>query len=129
VAASRRFLRRAPDWVGTAAALHDQVVAPIAVKKTQGAWYRQIGVQSVWMAALDVADTRTTRSLAGRRRAGDQRLPASALRVFGWKTGRTYVRHENERLWETGKSRCPQGMPAPSKEGMLWSGRSPTLMG
>jgi Transposase DDE domain. len=46
--------------------LHDEVVAPIAVKRTKGAWYRQWRTVSVDGSTLDVADNQENEKAFGR---------------------------------------------------------------
>ena len=46
--------------------LHDEVVAPIAVKRTKGAWYRQWRTVSVDGSTLDVADNQDNEKAFGR---------------------------------------------------------------
>lgn len=46
--------------------LHDQVVAPIAVKRTKGAWYRRWRTVSVDGSTLDVADNQDNEKAFGR---------------------------------------------------------------
>jgi len=46
--------------------LHDEVVAPIAVKQTKGAWYRQWRVVSLDGSTLDVADEQDNEKVFGR---------------------------------------------------------------
>jgi hypothetical protein len=46
--------------------LHDAVVAPIAVKRTKGAWYRQWRMVSVDGSTLDVADNQHNEKAFGR---------------------------------------------------------------
>lgn len=46
--------------------LHDEVVAPIAVKRTKGAWYRQWRSVSLDGSTLDVADERANEKAFGR---------------------------------------------------------------
>jgi hypothetical protein len=46
--------------------LHDQVVAPIAVKQTRGAWYRNWRLVSLDGSTLDVADSKENRAAFGR---------------------------------------------------------------
>src|SRR5262249_42447933 len=46
--------------------LHDDVVEPIAVKKTQGAWYRKWKLVSLDGSTMDVADTKENREAFGR---------------------------------------------------------------
>lgn len=46
--------------------LHDEVVAPIAVKKTKGAWYRRWRTVSLDGSTLDVADNQNNEKAFGR---------------------------------------------------------------
>ena len=46
--------------------LHDEVVAPIAVKRTQGAWYRDWRLVSLDGSTLDVADNQNNEKAFGR---------------------------------------------------------------
>ena len=46
--------------------LHDQVVAPLAVKRTKGAWYRDWRLVSVDGSTLDVADNQDNQKAFGR---------------------------------------------------------------
>jgi hypothetical protein len=46
--------------------LHDEVVAPIAVKRTKGAWYRDWRLVSVDGSTLDVADNQNNEQAFGR---------------------------------------------------------------
>jgi hypothetical protein len=46
--------------------LHDEVVAPIALKQTRGAWYRNWKLVSLDGSTLDVADTQANRAAFGR---------------------------------------------------------------
>jgi hypothetical protein len=46
--------------------LHDEVVAPIAVKQTRGAWYKNWKLVSLDGSTLDVADTKANRAAFGR---------------------------------------------------------------
>lgn len=46
--------------------LHDEVVEPIAVKKTRGAWYKKWKLVSLDGSTLDVADTKENQDVFGR---------------------------------------------------------------
>ena len=46
--------------------LHDEIVGPIAVKKTKGAWYRDWRVMSMDGSTLDIADTKENEAAYGR---------------------------------------------------------------
>ena len=71
--------------------LHDEGVAPIAVKRTQGAWYRDWRVVSLDGSTLDVADNEDSKC---------------ALFAW-WKTGRTYCSARKWAVMERGKSHWP----------------------
>ncbi len=66
--ASKGGISRARTRLGWGAAkqLHDEVVAPIAVKATQGAWYRQWRLASLDGSTLDVADEKENAEAVGR---------------------------------------------------------------
>src|ERR1035437_9403954 len=52
--------------------------------------------------------------------SGNQRLPASALRVLGGKRDARIVRHANERLWRWGNHAGPQGITRAQTGYVLW---------
>src|SRR5881296_2583767 len=59
--------------------LHDDVVAPIAVKKTQGAWHRKWRLISLDGSTRDVADTKDNRESL--RRPGASRGSAAYTQI------------------------------------------------
>jgi hypothetical protein len=79
--------------------LHDEVVAPIAGKRTKVLGIVR-GVRSVWMEAPWMSPTiRTRESLRPTvGEPGGQRLPASAFRILGGKRNARIVWHANEWL-------------------------------
>jgi hypothetical protein len=66
--ASKGGISRARTRLGWGAVkqLHDEVVAPIAVKATKGAWYRQWRLASLDGSTLDVADEKENAAAFGR---------------------------------------------------------------
>lgn len=46
--------------------LHDEIVEPIAVKKTRGAWYKELKLVSLDGSTLDIADTKENQDAFGR---------------------------------------------------------------
>ena len=66
--ASKAGISRARTRLGWGAVkqLHDEVVAPIAVKATKGAWYRQWRLASLDGSTLDVADEKENAKAFGR---------------------------------------------------------------
>ena len=66
--ASKAGISRARTRLGWGAVkqLHDEVVAPLAVKATQGAWYRQWRLASLDGSTLDVADEKENAQAFGR---------------------------------------------------------------
>src|ERR1039458_7755140 len=108
--------------------LHDQVVAPIAVQRTKGAWVSALAFgQFGWQHPGGRRQPGQRESLrTAERQSGDQRLPASALRVLGGKRDARIVRHANERLWRWGNHAGPQGITR-AQTGNVVSGRSQLL--
>jgi len=103
--------------------LHDEVVAPIAVQRTKGAWYRHWRSVSLDGSTMDVADNQDNEKAFGTAggESGDQRLPASALRVLGGERDARIVWHANERLWTRGNHAGPtRYCPRSKKECCVW---------
>src|SRR6266487_596951 len=65
--------------------LHDEVVKPIAVRATRGAWYGQWRLVSLDGSTLDVADEAGNEAAFGRPGAsrGSSAYPANPLRLAG----------------------------------------------
>ena len=80
--------------------LHDEVVVPIAVKRTKGALVSAMALgQFGWKhdgCRRPTGQRESLRTAVGE--SGDQRLPASALRILGGKRDARIIRHANERL-------------------------------
>jgi hypothetical protein len=83
--------RTRPGWTPLQQ-LHDEVVAPIAGKKTKGAWYRQSRSVSLDGSTLDVADHPDNEKAFGRPSAnrGTSAPTRKCASYPWWKTGRTY---------------------------------------
>ena len=69
--------------------LHDEVVAPIAVKRTKGAWYRHWRPVSLDGSNLDVADNQDNEKAFGRPSTSRGPAPTRKCASYPWwKTGR-----------------------------------------
>src|ERR1700684_1476634 len=75
--------------------LYDAVVAPIAEKRTQGAWYRQWKLVSLDGSSLDVADTAENDKAFGRPGASRGSTAYPKIRFVGLLESGTHV------LWAT----------------------------
>ena len=71
--------------------LHDEVVAPIAVKPTRGAWYRNWQLVSLDGRTLDVADTQDNRAAFGRPGASRGRRAYPQIRLVALVEHGTHV--------------------------------------
>jgi hypothetical protein len=71
--------------------LHDEVVAPIAVKQTRGAWYRNWQLVSLDGSTLDVADTQENRAAFGRPGASRGRSAYPQIRFVSLVENGTHV--------------------------------------
>jgi len=71
--------------------LHDEVVEPIAVKKTQGAWYRNWKLVSVDGSTMDVADTKENQEAFGRPGASRGRSAYPQIRFVSLVENGTHV--------------------------------------
>ena len=82
--------------------LHDEVVGPIAVKKTRGAWYRRWKLVSLDGSTLDVADTADNARVFGRprRQPGEQRLSSNPIRIVGRERHPCVICHRHGRVWD-----------------------------
>ena len=78
--------------------LHDEVVVPIAVKRTKGAWYRQWRSVSLDGSTLDVADNEDNEKAFGRPAASRGTSAYPQVRFLGGKRDARIIRHANERL-------------------------------
>ena len=86
ISQARRRLGAAPLQ-----ALHDSVVAPVAVPETRGAWYRQWRVVSLDGSTLDVADTVENDNAFGRPGASRGSSAYPKLRFVGLLENGTHV--------------------------------------
>jgi hypothetical protein len=71
--------------------LHDEVVQPIAVAHTKGAWYGQWRLVSVDGSTLDVADEKRNEAAYGRPGASRGRSACPRLRLVSLVEGGTHV--------------------------------------
>ena len=71
--------------------LHDEVVQPIAVAKTKGAWYRQWRLVSVDGSTMDIADEKRNEAAYGRPGASRGSSAYPQLRLVALVEGGTHV--------------------------------------
>ncbi|MGH8338285.1 MAG: IS4 family transposase, partial [Gammaproteobacteria bacterium] len=71
--------------------LHDEVVAPIAVKRTQGAWYREWRLVSLDGSTLDVADNQDNEKAFGRPSASRGTSAYPQVRFVSFVENGTHV--------------------------------------
>jgi len=71
--------------------LHDEVVAPIAMRGAQGAWYRGWRLVSLDGSTLDVADTRTNEKTFGRPSASRGKSAYPQVRLVSLVENGTHV--------------------------------------
>jgi hypothetical protein len=71
--------------------LHDEVVQPIAVAQTKGAWYRQWRLVSVDGSTLDIADEKRNEAAYGRPGASRGRSAYPQVRFVSLVEGGTHV--------------------------------------
>jgi hypothetical protein len=71
--------------------LHDAVVAPIAVKQTRGAWYKNWRLVSLDGSTLDVADTEENRAVFGRPGASRGRSAYPQIRFVSLVENGTHI--------------------------------------
>lgn len=71
--------------------LHDQVVKPIAVKATRGAWYRCWRLMNLDGSTLDVADTAENDEAFGRQKLGKGRSAFPQIRFVSLVESGTHV--------------------------------------
>jgi hypothetical protein len=76
---------------GPVRALHDEVVQPIAVKRTRGAWYGRWRLVSLDGSTLDVADTSENEAAFGRQTAGHGKSAYPQLRFVSLVENGTHV--------------------------------------
>ena len=71
--------------------LHDEVVRPLAVKSTRGAWYRRWKPVSIDSSTLDVADTRENERAFGRPGSSRGRSGYPQIRFVSFVENGTHV--------------------------------------
>jgi Insertion element 4 transposase N-terminal/Transposase DDE domain len=71
--------------------LHDEVVKPIAVRKTRGAWYRNWKLVSLDGSTLEVADTQENRAAFGRPGASRGRSAYPQIRLVSLVENGTHI--------------------------------------
>jgi hypothetical protein len=71
--------------------LHDEVVKPIAIKQTRGAWYQNWRLVSLDGSTLDVADTKENRAAFGRPGASRGRSAYPQIRFVSLVENGTHV--------------------------------------
>jgi hypothetical protein len=71
--------------------LHDEVVQPIAVKQTRGAWYKNWKLVSLDGSTLDVADTQANRAAFGRPGASRGRSAYPQIRFVSLVENGTHI--------------------------------------
>jgi hypothetical protein len=109
--------------------LYDAVVAPIAEKRTKGAWYRQWRVVSLDGSTLDVADTAENEKAFGRPGAsrGSSAFPKIRFvalagewdaRVVGRPHGP--LRHRRTHTGRESDSLTPRGNVVPGRSVLSW---------
>ena len=76
---------------GPVLALHDEVVKPIATKKTKGAWYRRWHLMSLDGSTMDVADARANAETFGRPGASRGKSAYPQVRLVALVENGTHV--------------------------------------
>ncbi|MBV8360291.1 MAG: IS4 family transposase [Deltaproteobacteria bacterium] len=71
--------------------LHDEVVAPIAVKQTRGAWYKNWQLVSLDGSTLEVADTQANQQAFGRPGASRGRSAYPQIRLVSLVENGTHI--------------------------------------
>jgi hypothetical protein len=71
--------------------LHDEVVKPIAVAKTKGAWYRQWRLVSLDGSTLDIADEKANQEAYGRPGASRGKSAYPQVRLVSLVEAGTHV--------------------------------------
>jgi hypothetical protein len=104
--------------------LHDEVVRPIAVESTQGAWYRGWRVVSLDGSSLDVADERANDQAFGRPGASRGESAYLQLHFVSLVENGTHVLFSTRKgSYGTGGNHPGQGSPAAAARGYAVFGR------
>lgn len=100
--------------------LHDQVVRPIALKTTKGAWFRQWRVVSLDGSTLDVADERANEEAFGRPGANRGKSAYPQIRFVSLVENGTHVLFGSQMGgWGTGELALGKGVLPWLGPGML----------
>jgi hypothetical protein len=100
--------------------LHDEVVGPIAVKKTKGAWYRDWHVVSMDGSTLDIADTKENEAAYGRPGASRGESAFPQIRFVSLVENGTHVLFGSQMGgYNTGEMSLAKELLKHQKKGML----------
>jgi transposase IS4-like protein/DDE family transposase len=100
--------------------LHDDIVEPIAVKKTRGAWYRNWKVVSLDGSTLDIADTQENQAAFGRPGASRGSSAYPQIRFVSLVENGTHVLFGTEMAgYSTGEITLTKSALKRLKPGML----------
>ncbi len=100
--------------------LHDQIVAPVAVKKTKGAWYRGWRLVSMDGSSLDIADTKENEEAFGRPSASRGTSAYPQMRLVSLVENGTHVLFGTRAgAYRTGETTLAREVVASLQKGML----------
>jgi len=100
--------------------LHDEVVKPIATKKTKGAWYRQWHLVSMDGSTMDVADTEKNSNTFGRPGASRGKSAYPQVRFVSLVESGTHVLFGTQLAgYHTGEITLARGVIKNLRPGML----------
>jgi hypothetical protein len=100
--------------------LHDQLIQPIAVRNTQGAWYRQWRLVSVDGSTLDVADEQANEEIFGRPGASRGSSAYPQIRFVCLVENGTHVLFGSEMdAYATGETTLAKAVLPHLRKGML----------
>src|SRR6266576_6967093 len=100
--------------------LHDEVVEPIAVKKTRGAWYKKWKLVSLDGSTLDLADTKENQEAFGRPGASRGSSAYPQIRFVSLVENGTHVLFASQMAgYGTGEITLTKAVLASLKPGML----------
>jgi hypothetical protein len=115
ISQARRRLGAAP-----LEALHDSVVAPVAVPESRGAWYQQWRVVSLDGSTLDVADTADNEKAFGRPGASRGSSAYPKIRFVGLLENGTHVLFATRMAdYATGELKLAEQVVPALRKGML----------
>src|SRR5207249_4719319 len=103
--------------------LHDDVVKPVAVKKTRGAWFRHWKLVSLDGSTMDVADTKQNEKAFGRPGASRGSSAYPQIRFVSLVENGTHVLFGTEMAgYSTGENSLAKSTLKHLKPGMLCLG-------